>query len=129
MERWKPDGTENVPDPYNTVEFHMLPTQEGYEHGLRTFSLFLTKDQRLIYKKRRHMDSSSQSTVVTEDLGSLVYIVGYEEDHDVAHFSAYAFLLPDGRIEWCHNYNHNTIHERNLDVHPPLFYETWGEGW
>lgn len=116
LQRWNEDGTENIPDPYQTCEFHLLPAPEFPQ--LRPFSLFLGKDQRLIYKKRRHMDSGGG-----ED--STVFVVGYEEDHGFAHFSAYVFLLPDGRAEWCSHFNHNTVFERNLEEHPPLFYETW----
>ena len=110
--------------PAACAEFHLLPTPEGIARGLKPFSLFLKKDQRLIYKKRRHADATNAGPAV-EDLGSLIYLVGYEEDHDYAHFATYAMLLPDGRIEWSSDYNHITEHERNLDAHPPRFYERW----
>lgn len=121
LQRWNSDNTENVPDPHNTAELHLLPAPE-WPH-LRPFSLFLTRSQKLIYKKRRHMDSGQSGG--GEDHDSTVFVVGYEQEIDHAHFSAYAFLLPDGRIEWCSSFNHNTVFERNLEEHPPLFYETW----
>lgn len=122
MWRWTetPDGpTENMPHPEMTAEFHMLPLQEGLE----PFSLFLKPGQRLIYRKRRHMDAANGG--ISEDTGSVVYVVGWEEDLDFAHFSAYAMLLPDGRVEMGSNFNHITVHDRNLEEHPPQLHETW----
>lgn len=122
-QRWNEDGTENVPDPNQLRAFHMLPTEKG--RNLRPFSLFLKDGQRLIYKKRRHMDASNPGVPAVEDHESVVYIIGWEEDLDYAHFSSYTMLLPDGRIECSSNYNHITLHERNVDEHPLTFYETW----
>lgn len=122
-QRWNDDGTENVPPPYPR-EFHLLPSPEGVARGLRPFSLFLRPEQRLIYRKRRHLDSVGGGPLV-EDRESIIHIVGFEEDAHCAYFACYAFLLPDGRIEWAHDLNHVTIYERNLDTDPPRFYETF----
>lgn len=120
--RWNetPAGTvENVPHPDLTKEFHLLPLREG----LLPFSLFLKDGQRLVYRKRRHMDAINGNLV--EDLESVVYVVGWEEDLDYAHFSSYAMILPSGRIEMSSNFNHITLHDRNLDEHPLGIHETW----
>ena len=124
IQRWNEDQTENIPDANNTVEFHLLPSPEYIQKGGKTFSLFLKKEQRLIFRKRRHMDSSAGGDPI-EDKESVVYIVGYEEDHEFTHFSSYCALLPDGRIEFSSEYNHITRYERNLDMFPLKIYETW----
>lgn len=128
IQRWNEDGTENVPDPHNTKEFHLLPTEEGYQKGLRSFSLFLTKNQKLIYRKRRHLDSHDFGDPV-ENKATVIYVVGFEENLESAYFSSFAMLLPDGRIEWTYNFNHPTVHDRSLDDHPAKFYELWGSQW
>ena len=123
-ERWNEDGTENMPDPDNTVEFHLLPHPDHMAAiGLKPFSLFLKPGQRLIYRKRRHVDATAAGNI--EDTESVCYIVGYEENVGTGYFASYCALLPDGRIEWSSNFNHITRHERNLDAHPLRFYETW----
>lgn len=124
VQRWNADGTENAPSKSNTKEFHLLPAPDALP-CLRPFSLFLKPEQLLIFNKRRHVDGGSGGQV--EDLSSVVYVVGYEEDLGFAHFASYAALLPDGRVEWSSSLNHITRHERNLEVHPLQFYETWGE--
>jgi hypothetical protein len=126
IQRWNSDGTQNLPKYNETAEFHLLPSPEGLAKGLKPFSLFLTKDQRLIFKLRTHHDATNANTTPTFDQSSVVYIVGYEEDQNNAYFSSYCALLPDGRVEWSHDLNHITMHERNLDVHPLKFYETYG---
>lgn len=126
-QRWNEDGSENVPDPHNTKEFHLLPTKESYERGLRPFSLFLTKNQKLIYRKRRHVDTSTGFQA--EDYGSVIHLVGFEETIESAYFSSFAMLLPDGRVEWTYNYNHLTVHDRSLEEHPPKAHEMWGSQW
>lgn len=120
-QRWNSDGSENIPPAY-PKEFHLLPEPGAYDRGLRPFSLFLKEGQRLIFRKRRHIDSVGGGPL-RENTESVVYVVGYEEDLDYAHFGTYAFLLPDGRVEWSSSFNHPTIFERNIDVDPPRFYE------
>lgn len=120
-QKWNEDGSANKIDVNNVKEFHLMASPEAKARGIRNFSLFLTKDQRLIYKIRRHVDQSSSA--IKEDVNSVIHVVGYEEDHHSSHFSAYCLLMPDGRIEWSHDYNHITRHERNLDVDPLRLYE------
>jgi len=122
VQKYNEDGSTNKIDRENTKEFHLIASPEAYELGYRNFSLFLTKDQRLIYRIRRHADTSGGQLV--EDLSSIVHIVGYEEDRHNEYFSAYCMLLPGGRVEWSHDLNHITRHERNLDVEPLKFYES-----
>lgn len=122
-QRYNPDFTENTPDAYNTAEIHFLPSPDALKKGIKTFSLFLKKNQKLIYKKRRHIDSSGGTQ--TEDIESVVYIVGYEEEFENGYFSSYCALLPDGRVEFSSDFNHITCHERNLDVEPLKLYESW----
>lgn len=128
VQRWNEDGSENTPDPHQVKEFHLLPTEEGYARGLRTFSLFLTRNQKLIYRKRRHIDTTPNGGQV-EDTESVIYIVGFEEHLDSAYFSSFAFLLPDGRVEWTYNFNQITVHDRCLDVYPLQLHELWGAQW
>lgn len=128
LQRWNEDGTENVPDPYNVKEFHMLPTEEGHLAGLRPFSLFLNKNQKLIYRKRRHIDTSISGDS-TEDRNSVVYVLGFEETIGTAYFSSFAMLLPSGRIEWTYNFNQDTVYDRCLNAHPPQLHEVWGMQW
>lgn len=121
-QRWNEDGSENVPDPHNTKEFHLLPTKEGKELGIKPFSLFLTKNQKLIYRKRRHVDAGPTGAAGQE---AVVFVVGFEESIESAYFSSFAMLLPDGRIEWTYNFNQITVHDRCLTSHPLKFYENW----
>lgn len=123
-QRWNEDGTENQP-PAECAEFHLLPTKEAFALGMRPFSLFLKKGQRLIYRKRRHADNVGAGPAVIDRVDLVTHLVGFEEDHDYAHFSCYAQLLPDGRVEWSSDYNHITEHERNLDAEPARVYERW----
>ncbi len=122
-QRWNEDQSENTPDPYNTAEIHFLPSPEALANGIKVFSLFLKKNQKLIFKKRRHVDSVAGNQ--KEDTSSVVYIVGFEEEMDNAYFSSYCALLPDGRVEYSSDFNHITLHERNLDVEPLKLYEQW----
>jgi hypothetical protein len=128
IQRWNEDGSENVPEPYNLKEFHLLPTEEGYNYGLRPFSLFLTRSQKLIYRKRRHVDTGAFGET-REDTESVVYVLGFEESIETAHFSSFAMLLPDGRIEWTYNFNHDTVYDRCLQTNPPKIHELWGSQW
>lgn len=128
IQRWNEDGSENVPDPYNLKEFHLLPVEEAYAQGIRPFSLFLNKNQKLIYRKRRHIDTNSAGNN-SEDLGSVVYIVGFEETIGSTYFSSFAMILPDGRVEWTYNFNHDTVHDRCLETNPPKIHEVWGSQW
>lgn len=125
-QQWNEDGSKNQIDINNVKEFHLMASPDARKQGIQNFSLFLTKDQRLIYRVRRHLDSTSSPSgwnQPKEDLGSVIHLVGYEEDHHSSHFSAYCLLMPDGRVEWSHDYNHITRHERNLDLEPLRFYE------
>lgn len=128
IQRWNEDGSENVPDPYNVKEFHLLPTEEGSKQGLKTFSLFLTKNQKLIYRKRRHIDSDNGINFI-ERTESVVYVLGFEESIESAYFSSFAMLMPDGRIEWTYNFNQATVYDRSLDAYPPQIYEIWDKQW
>lgn len=125
IQRWNSDGSQNLPKYNETAEFHLLPSPEALERGFKPFSLFLTKDQRLIFKIRKHYDAVNNAEP-TLDQSSVIYIVGLEEDHNDTYFSSYCALLPDGRIEWSHDFNNITMYERNLDVHPLKFYESYG---
>lgn len=123
VERWNEDGTENRPDPYNTAEFHMMPIPDIAPH-LRPVSLFLGKTQKLIYVKRRHMESSPSMTNLHEDPGSVVFVIGVEDERpNGEYFSMFWYLLPDGRMEISHDFNQPTIYDRNLHKDPPRFYE------
>lgn len=128
QQRWNEDGSENVPDAHNIKEFHLLPTEDAYAAGLRPFSLFLTKNQKLVYRKRRHVDTNTVGQQ-HEDFGSVIYVVGFEEQLESAYFSSFAMLLPDGRIEWTYNFNHDTVYDRALEVYPRRLHELWGSQW
>lgn len=124
-QRWNPDGTENIP-PRECKEFHLLPNTVSVMEGLQPISLFLTKDQFLIYKKRRHMDQLTDDGPM-ENAGT-IYILGKEEEQNGGYFSSYCFVLPGGRVEVASDFNHITWMERNLDEIPLHFYETWSRG-
>jgi hypothetical protein len=91
-------------------------------HRLCPFALFLKPGQRLVFRKRRHIDALPSGDLI-EDRESVIYVVGIEDDRDHAYLAMYAFLLPDGRVEWSSTFNHITVYERNLDEHPRRFYE------
>lgn len=123
-QKYNRDGTVNIPKYNNVEEFHLMPLDEAKVQGYKPFSLFLTKNQRLIYKRRRHFDSGmTPSSELIEDLDSSIHIIGFEEEIQGVYFSSYCALLPGGRIEWSHDFNHITMYERNLDIEPLKFYE------
>lgn len=119
VNRWNPDGTENVPDPWLTRQMHFIP-----EKSDPVFSVFVPKGAMLKYCKRRHADFGEDLQLIGRGLDT-IYVFGWVFP-DFPEAACYTFLLPDGRMEQSNDFNHTTRYERNLEVHPLERWELLG---
>jgi hypothetical protein len=118
------DGAEQTPDYDRVAEFHLLPAPNKMRDGARPYSLFLRRNERLIFFRRVHGDTAlfANGSIVPYGRGDPYFVLGIGIHEFVL---MYVFVLPEGRVEMSTDHDHVTRYERNGWAHPLRFYETW----
>jgi hypothetical protein len=130
QERWV-DGVEQKPRP-EAREFHLLPNPEAMAHGARPYSIFLRRNEELVYFKRAHADGVSFNggppIMIGAGLDGAIVLgvrAGRDDPEDRLPPVVYFLVLPDGRVEISTDREHVTRYERHETDHPLRFYEAW----
>lgn len=130
QERWE-DGVEQKPRP-DAREFHLLPAPDMMRLGARPYSLFLRRNEELIYRKRAHADAVSFNGGAPIPIGvglDGILVLGVRaarlDPEDMLPPAVYFLVLPDGRVEISTDPDHITRYERHKTDFPPRFYEVW----